>query len=267
MRRAQAVSEEELSERGSVVKSMVSPVTRVLRASDLAFLKEKAQEYNAKLLQAGGMWGDSDGYDVLAAQIFFAVTLPALFGLLGGIRLLGGLGMLCLLLLAVLGYLYPGAKLKGKARDRQALFFRQFPNALDVLTICVEAGLDFRSAISYLTRVFVPGPVSEEMKLFQRHLRLGKHAASGLTEMASRIQIPEVSGVLSNMVQSIEMGSSMGRILRESAAEMRKKRALAAEEQAKKAVVKMTFPMVVLILPCVFIVLLGPVIMDLVSTF
>ena len=238
---------------------VVGPLARIFRTTDSEFVREKLDEYRRLLATAGRFMGGFDEAEVLSAQFTFAILFPLLFWVSGAAALMGAIGLLAMLVLCVLGYAFPYSRLKAQAEERQKQFFRQFPNALDTLTIAVEAGLDFRASVSYLSSIFVKGPVREEFSLFLADLRVGRPASESLSQLGQRMNITEVSAVLSTVVQSLEMGTSVGRILRDCASEMRRKRLLAAKEEANKAVVKMTLPMVLLILPCIFIVLLGPV--------
>lgn len=243
-------------------------VAAILIGLQFSSFRTQAHNYDRRVLEAGGFWGGLSGYEVLAAKWVFAVVLPLLFVGIGGWRTLGpGSGLVCTLLLAVVGYVFPSTRLNALASERQARFLKQLPYAMDALRVATECGLDFRSSIDRIIQVLVTGPVKQELMLYQKDLQIGKSAVEGLNDMAYRINLPGVAALLSAMAQAMEMGGGVGGLLRNSAEEMREKRRLSAQEEANKATVKLTFPLLFFILPGVFIVLLAPVAVDLVRTF
>jgi tight adherence protein C len=260
--RAGEISGEQARGRG-LLAGLVAPVAAMLRNAKTEMVAERVRENNQLLAESGGdFWGGLDGVEVLSARITLPLVVPPLVWLVGALSFLGGLQYLVLLGMVAGLFMLPSSALKGQAEQRQKQYQKQFPNALDLLTISVECGLTMQTAIDHLVRVFVAGPVREEMAIVQHQVRLGKRATEALSEMGKRINIPAVSGVLATVTQAMEMGTSIAPVMRQCATEMRRKRVLAAEEEASKAVVKMTLPTVVLILPGVFVVLLGPVIIE-----
>jgi tight adherence protein C len=131
------------------------------------------------------------------------------------------------------------------------------PDALDLLTICVEAGLGFDGAMS---RVFEKwdNELSRAFGRVLREIQLGKLRREALRDMADRIGLAEMTSFVAAIIQSEQLGVSMARVLRIQSEQMRVKRRQIAEEKAQQAPIKMTFPMVLLIFPSILIVLLGP---------
>ncbi len=247
---------------------LVLPLGAYLREKQTVRFAAKADTLMQYIRQAGGYKGVIDGYDVIAMQILGAVFMPVILWSFTMLTL--GKPWIAWMAAAFglwIGSVFPTANLHGLAAQRQKTFFRQFPNALDIFFVCVEAGLDFNTSANYVINCFIAGPVREELQLMQQEFNFGKSQAEALSNIAGRINIPEVATVIGGITQAMEMGTPMAEMLKISAREMRKKRALAAEEEAKKAVVKITMPLLLLIMPGVFIVLLGPIGRELISTF
>jgi tight adherence protein C len=140
---------------------------------------------------------------------------------------------------------------------RQKSIRKAMPDALDLLTICVEAGLGFDGAMSKVNEKW-DNELSLAFGRVLREIQLGKLRRDALRDMADRIGIPEMTSFVAAIIQSEQLGVSMAKVLRIQSDQMRLKRRQAAEEEAHKAPVKMLFPMVLLIFPTILIILLGP---------
>jgi tight adherence protein C len=143
---------------------------------------------------------------------------------------------------------------------------RELPDALDVLAVSVEAGLGFDGALAKLSE-HKSGPLVEQFELVLSELSIGENRATSLRRMAERVDIPEPSSVVSSLVQSEQLGTPLGRVLRTQASESRQRRRIAAEERAAKAPVKMVLPTGLFIFPSVFIVIIGPALIAIFSAF
>jgi tight adherence protein C len=126
-----------------------------------------------------------------------------------------------------------------------------------MLTVCVEAGLGFDSALARVARQ-LDGPIAAECARVLQEMQIGKSRSEALRAMADRSAVPELRTFVSALVQSAELGISVGNVLREQAKEMRLKRRQWAEERAQKLPVKIIFPLIVCLLPALFVVVLGP---------
>ena len=153
-----------------------------------------------------------------------------------------------------------------KAKRRQTAIVRQLPDSLDLLSVSVEAGLGFDGAIAKLTQ-YMTGPLSDEFELALGEMRIGENRPDALKKLALRAGTPEVSSFVRAIVQADQLGTSLGRILRVQATDTRNKRQAAAEERAMKAPIKMLFPTVAFIFPAMFIVILGPALLNLGKVF
>jgi tight adherence protein C len=210
-----------------------------------------------KFVYAGRV--SADGVDrFLAIRVITVVMIPGwflfvtLFLPVQGILRLGTLGLGAAMLL-----LGPDAMLNRKVEERQYEMQRKLPDILDLLTISVEAGLGFEQAVDR-TVSSVPGPLSDEFARMLGELRAGSSRADAMRAMEGRTNVPEIRSFVLAILQADTFGVSIGRVLRAQADEMRIKRRQIAQEKAQKAPVKMLIPMVFCIFPALFVVVLGP---------
>ena len=164
-------------------------------------------------------------------------------------------------LLAVAGFRIPDYVLSSRIRGRREAVRADLPDALDLLAVSVEAGLGFDGAVTKLTE-HMSGPLVDEFARLLSEVRIGEARQTALKNMAARVDAPELSSFVRAVVQADQLGISLGRILRVQAADSRVRRQTAAEEQAMKAPIKMMFPTVLFIFPAMFIVLLGPAVLN-----
>lgn len=185
--------------------------------------------------------------------------------LLGG---LGGAGVAFLLgiTFAVAGWIVPEYIVSSRAKARRETIRAALPDALDLLAVSVEAGLGFDASITKITE-HMEGPLSNEFALMLGEIRVGEGRSDALKKMEQRVGAPELSSFVRSIIQADQLGISMGRILRVQAADTRLKRQAAAEEKAMKAPIKMLFPTVLFIFPSMFIVVLGPAILNFLTIF
>jgi tight adherence protein C len=160
----------------------------------------------------------------------------------------------------------PDAILNRQVEERQYELRRSLPDIMDLLVISVEAGLGFEQA---LDRVIanVPGPLSEEFARVLGEVRAGSSRADAMRALDERTDVPEIRSFVLAILQADTFGVSIGRVLRSQADEMRIKRRQLAQERAQKAPVKMMVPMVFCIFPALFVVVLGPAIINIRETF
>ncbi len=178
-----------------------------------------------------------------------AWTLAASMG--GTVRLAcTGLAVACCTIL-------PSRKLRSQVESREDRIVKQLPDIMDLLVICMEAGLGFTSAVSR-TVANIDGEMSEEFALVLAEMRAGSTRADALSGLAERVHLPQVRSFVSSIRQADQFGVSVSTVLRNQAEEMRIFRRQAAQEKAMKAPVKMLIPMVFCIFPPMFIIVLGP---------
>ena len=155
---------------------------------------------------------------------------------------------------------------KRKRMEWQDELSRGFPYALDILALSVEGGMDFTGALRELTHYLDPSPVRSECSMILSDIDIGTTRSDALKRFGARTSVPEIKSVVLGIVQSIEMGSGVAETLKKQTAQLRYSRLMKAEEAAQKAPVKMMIPMVLFILPCVFVVIFAPVIISLIPT-
>ena len=160
----------------------------------------------------------------------------------------------------------PASTLKKKIDERQTAIQRALPDILDLLVISVEAGLGFEQALDRVI-ASVPGELSDEFARVLGETRAGANRADALRSMDARCDTAEVRSFVLAMIQADTFGVSIGRVLRSQADEMRIKRRQRAQESAQKAPVKMMLPMVFCIYPALFVVVLGPAMINIVKNF
>ena len=142
----------------------------------------------------------------------------------------------------------------------------QLPEVLDLLTVSVEAGLGFDGALARITERS-KGPLLEELSIVLHEMRIGESRIQALKNFAERLDMPETTSFARSIIQAEQLGMALGRILRVQAADSRQKRQMWAEEKAMKAPIKMLFPTVIFIFPAMFIVILGPAMLQLLRLF
>jgi tight adherence protein C len=190
------------------------------------------------------------------------VALALVFGVaLGPIA-----GVLSAPVFAGLGFLAPEVFLSTKIKSRRERIRSELPDALDLLAVSVEAGLGLDGAIAKLTE-HMDGALVDEFALTLSEMRVGESRQDALKKMAERVPAPELASFVRSVLQADQLGISLGRILRVQAADSRLRRQAAAEEKAMKAPIKMLFPTALFIFPSLFLVVLGPALLNFSKAF
>ncbi|HEY4685924.1 MAG TPA: type II secretion system F family protein [Dehalococcoidia bacterium] len=169
----------------------------------------------------------------------------------------GGRSWLLMGALAGFGIIMPKIWLDNRARHRQKEILKSLPDAFDLVTVCVEAGLGLEAALARVAEK-QEGAFGEEIALTMREISLGKLRRDALKELATRIGVPDLTTFVNAVIQAESMGTSIATVLRVQADQMRTRRRQRAEQQAHQAPIKMMFPLVLFIFPSLFIVILGP---------
>jgi tight adherence protein C len=205
----------------------------------------------------------------LALRVLTVAAVPVVFIVVFIWNPIGLEGMLQLAAFALLAFALlagPDAVLNRRVEARQQELQKKLPDILDLLTISVEAGLGFEQALDR-TIAAVPGALSEEFARMLGEVRAGASRADAMRSMEQRTNVPEVRSFVLAILQADTFGVSIGRVLRAQADEMRIKRRQLAQERAQKAPVKMLIPMVFCIFPALFVVVLGPAIINIRDAF
>ncbi len=246
---------------------VILPIIRLISGFLSRFAPQRnIEDLRHKLDMAGNPnnWTTSDFYGVrgLAALITAGIFFFPLFFL--------GAGMLQVLMYmaigAVLGFYFPLFWLNYKISRRQHEMERALPDALDLLTISVEAGLGFDAAMSKVAEKS-NNELSRAFARVNAEIRLGKLRRDALRDMATRAGVQDISNFIAAVIQADQLGVSLSKVLRIQSEQMRVRRRQRAEELAAQAPIKMLFPLVFLVFPSIFIVLLGPAMIQMMNAF
>lgn len=202
----------------------------------------------------------------LMLRFVFAILFGGLLFLIfarTGRNWIQGLGISVIFML--IGFAFPNLWLSGRISARQKAVFRAMPDALDLLTISVEAGLGFDAAMAKVHEKWINELALEFGRVIQE-IRLGKLRRDALRDMSDRLGVNEMTSFVAAVIQSEQLGVSMAKVLRIQSDQMRVRRRQMAEEEAHKAPIKMVFPIALLIFPSIMIILLGPAAMLLVTS-
>jgi tight adherence protein C len=235
------------------------PVIRRVGEISARFTPQKAiQDTTKKMELAGNPW-PIDAATFLAVRFILAVVIG---GFVAAMILLSSPGKasdnaLYIAGAAFAGYFLPQLMLSSKITARQKEIRKAMPDALDLLTICVEAGLGFDAAMAKVSEKW-DNQLSLAFARTIREVQLGKVRRDALRDMADRLGIPEMTSFVAALIQSEQLGVSMAKILRIQSDQMRMKRRQRAEEEAHKAPVKMVIPMAFLMFPTIMIIILTP---------
>jgi tight adherence protein C len=250
-----SVSREEVAKNDMpATERLVRPFLEAARNLALRLSPNGTTERLGRLLDSAGnppMW---------TPERLFAVKGAALIGLslvglaFGGFSLNGLVGALGL---ATAGFFLPDLLLYNLGVKRQNELRRGLADALDMLTVCVEAGQGFDAAMLQVARSS-KGPIAGEFARVLAEIQIGKARGEAFTSMSKRTNVPEVRTFVTALVQADRLGLPIGRVLREQAGQMRLVRKQWAEEQAQKVPIKILFPLMTCIMPALFIVVIGP---------
>ncbi len=256
----QIASLEEIEMSQSITDRVIIPMARRFGEIALRFTPQNALEVTARKIELAGSPRGLDSTLFWAARfavaIGIAVLLLFIFSI-GTIEWTWGRKLIIVIAFTLLGFYVPELLLSSRIRRRQEDVRKALPDALDLLTICVEAGLGFDGAMAKVNEKW-----EDELALafgrVLREIQLGKLRRVALKDMSDRIDISEMTSFVAAIIQSEQLGVSMAKVLRIQADQMRIRRRQAAEEKAQQAPIKMLFPMGLLIFPSLLIILLGP---------
>jgi tight adherence protein C len=189
---------------------------------------------------------------LLLAALTFVLTMLADTTLVQRLGFTAGMGLL--------GFFLPVLWLGGRIRRRQEEFVKTLPDALDLLTISVEAGLPFDGAMQRVADKW-DNEISRAFQRLLTEMRVGKSRRDALRDMSERVEVPDVTSFIAALIQADTLGISIAKVLRIQSEQMRIKRRQRAEEKAQQAPIKMLIPMTFLIFPTILIVILGPAIL------
>src|SRR5574339_209099 len=266
IQRGDVASLEEIELSQPLSERVIVPVIRRIGEFSARFTPQKAIQDTARRLELAGNPWPIDAATFLAIRFILALVLG---GFLVAVVLIsppsnpsdnfmyiGGA--------AFAGFFLPHLMLTSRITRRQKEIRKAMPDALDLLTICVEAGLGFDAALSKVSEKW-ENELSMAFARVIREIQLGKVRREALKDMSDRLGIPEMTSFVAAIIQSEQLGVSMARVLRIQSDQMRVKRRQFAEEEAHKAPVKMLIPMALLIFPSILIIILTPAVMQIMT--
>ncbi|GAB3082396.1 type II secretion system F family protein [Nocardioides zeae] len=226
---------------------------------------DSAQRWQRKLEQAGSPAGWT--VDRVASAKVVGGIIGFVVAFLLVLLATPGLPVLVLLLvgLTAAGFFAPNMWLYQRAYDRAESTRRDLADAIDLLTISVESGLGFDAAVQQVARN-TTGPVAEEFSRVLREMQLGFSRSEALRAMANRSKVEDLQSFVGALVQADSFGVPIGQVLRTQSKEMRVKRRQHAEKRAQQVPVKITVPLILLILPCLFIAVMGPAVIGIMDS-
>ena len=254
------VSLEKIEMSQPFTQRVIYPLARSFGELAVKFTPQNALQNISKMLELAGSPASMDPQIFLAMQIILAVFLSGLMVLVftvGETKIEPVWVLVIAIVAAVLGYTVPLLLLQSRIGRRQKDVRRSMPDALDLLTICVEAGLGFDAAMQKVSEKWET-ELSIAFSRVLREIQLGKLRREALRDMADRIGLNELTSFVAAVIQSESLGVSLAKVLRIQSDQMRIKRRQFAEEEAHKAPIKMLIPMGLMIFPSLMIVLLTP---------
>lgn len=266
--RGEKVSLEEIELSQPISQRVVLPLARKMGEFALRYTPQNALQSTAHKIDLAGNPRGLDATILWGLRFLIAISIGVLFLFLFRISDLDWSWSRKLLVTAVfvgLGFMLPELLINSLIQRRQKAIRKALPDALDLLTICVEAGLGFDGAMAKVYEKW-DNPLSLSFGRVLREIQLGKLRREALRDMADRIGLAEVTSFVASVIQSEQLGVSMAKVLRIQADQMRIRRRQRAEEEAHKAPIKMLIPMAVLIFPSICIVLMTPAILQLLKS-
>lgn len=255
-----AASEENLRERA------LAPAGQRLGSLARALTPNGARDWLQRWLDYAGnpaAWPPERIMEMQGMSLFLGAALGGAVALMLGFSVSSLIGLV--IAGAAFGFWLPFIIVQHVGSRRQDDIRKALPDALDLLTVSVEAGVGFDAALAQVTAA-MPGPLAREFARTLQEMQMGKRRSEALRSLAGRSRVSELRSMATAIVQATELGIPIAQVLREQAAEMRLRRRQRAEAQAQKVPVKVIFPLVLCLFPALFIVVIGPGIINIMRT-
>ncbi|MDZ7339411.1 MAG: type II secretion system F family protein [candidate division KSB1 bacterium] len=247
--------------------TMVRVLERISKSRPLS--EEKLRGLKLQLLQAGVLRNDAVNVFV-GAQVALSLFLGlAGMGVAAAARKPAAMSLLIICMFAMMGYTLPQLWLRSQINRRKKAIVRGLPDALDLMVVCVEAGLGLNAALLRVgeeLKRHCP-VVSDEFLMVTKEMRAGISRQDALRHLAERNPVEDIQSFVAILIQTDRLGSSMAKTLRAQSDSLRTRRRQRAEEAAAKTSIKLLFPLVFFILPALFVVLLGPGLLQVIKVF
>ena len=258
--RGEEVTLEEIELSQPITERILVPIVEKIGELTEKFTPQNAIEQTEKKLELAGNPPGIDPTIFWASRFIAAVGVGGLLLFvfsMGSMEWSWGRKLLMTGVFTLIGFFMPQLLLQSKITSRQDEIRKSMPDALDLLTICVQAGLGFDASMSRVAEKWEDA-LADEFERSLREIQLGNVRRVALRNMSDRIGISEMTSFVAAIIQSEQLGVSMSKVLRIQSDQMRTRRRQIAEEKAQQAPVKMLFPMALLIFPSLLIILLGP---------
>ncbi len=251
-----AARRNDLQATGLARRLVLPPLRRFVRWLARRLPVARVEDARQKLVQAGNPYNMS-AIDFMGLRVLMGIVLGVLGFVVSSRSQSLSNGMLMGLVLAGLGYLLPSLWLGSQIRKRRKEITRRLPDALDMLTISVEAGLAFESAMLRVAERW-DNALTRELRRTVLEMRVGTPRDQALRRLTMRADVPELRTFVAVLIQSAQLGVSIADVLHSQAALIREKRRQRIEQLAHEASIKMLFPLVFLVFPALFVFILGP---------
>lgn len=248
----------------SLILRLSMPILRTYLLPSVQNLPlENFRKDKKRKIQAAGMSEELTPDEFFCFKLFLAIALPLTAVVYNfALNLINPL--ILILIFGSIGYFFPELWLGSLIRDRQVKIRNAIPFVIDLLSLCTEAGLDFMGAIQRVVEKAKQSPLIDELNFVLQELKLGTTRSDALRNMATRINMPEISSLVAVLVTADQMGASISQVLKAQSDQMRGERFIRAEKEGAKAAQKILIPLIFCIVPAVFIVVLGPLIVRLI---
>ncbi|MGD2048852.1 MAG: type II secretion system F family protein [Chloroflexota bacterium] len=264
--REEPVSIEEIELSMPITDRIIVPILRRLGEIVTRLTPQSMLDDTSHRLELAGSPGNISAAEFWVIRGLTTIALGILFFFfLGRFGQDPGRRVLFSVVVAAFGFYLPSLYLSASIRRRQEAIIKKFPDALDLMSICVDAGLPFDGAMARVHEKW-DDPLATEFGRVIYEVQLGKSRRQALRDMANRMEVNDISSFVAAILQAEHLGVSIGKVLRIQSEQMRIRRRQRAEEKAHQAPVKMLFPLVFLIFPSMFIVLLGPAVFQVLRT-
>ncbi len=254
--REEVVSIEDIELSLPITDRILVPIIRRVSDFVVRLTPQTTLERTTRLLELAGNPRNMTAAEFWAIRGFVTVLFAGLGFIIARSKPTGTI-FLYMLGGSALGFILPILLLRSMKDRRQDAVVKKLPDALDLMTICVDAGLTFNAAMQKVDEKWVD-ELAREFGRVIYEMQLGKSRRAALKDMSDRLDVPDVTSFIAAVLQAEQLGVGIGKVLRIQSEQMRIKRRQRAEEKAQQAPVKMLFPMVFLIFPTIFLVLLGP---------
>ncbi len=220
-------------------------------------LWETRRKHWRRRLIAGGVKNEFTPDEFIAYKLIFIIFLPIFLGFMQTASMID-LPLPVILGSGVLGWFLPNLLLSSKITTRQKKILRAMPFIVDLLALSTEAGLDFVGAIGKVVEKARPSPLVEEFAQLLKEIKVGSSRQEALREMAVRISMTEINSFVAILISADQMGASIGKILKQQSEQIRTQRMLAAEKAGARAASSITLPIILFVIPAVFILIGAP---------